>query len=150
MFETAQNGSKWIFWPDSRCRRGGGTAFVGILPRKTPLRMLALALCVHILPRLREQIAHIPDQDLESSKSIFSPTLTGVWYSVIFRIFCAFWLLQTSCHVLCVCYEVCGSGTGRNSGHGTYFHAPDASESHLSYFLRTCTVKSLFSHLCNF
>ena len=60
----------------------------------------------------------------------------GEWFSDIFRIFCAFWLLQTSCHVLCVCYEVCGSGTGRNSGHSTYFHAPDASESHLSYFLR--------------
>eukprot|EP00966_Prymnesium_polylepis_P162763 3761912-Prymnesium_polylepis.1 len=26
---------------------------------------------VHILPRLRERFAHIPDQDLESFKSIF-------------------------------------------------------------------------------
>ena len=63
----------------------------------------------------------------------------GEWFSVIFRIFCAFWLLQTSCHVLYVFYEVCGSSTGQNSGHSTYFHAPDASESYLSYFLCTCS-----------
>ena len=60
----------------------------------------------------------------------------GEWFSVIFRIFFAFWLLLTGCLVLCVFYEVCGSSTGRNSGHSTYFYAPDASESQLTYFLR--------------
>ena len=68
----------------------------------------------------------------------------GEWFSVIFRIFCAFWLLQTSCHVLYVFYEVCGSSTGRNSGLSTYFYAPDASESQLTYFLRICGIKHIY------
>ena len=64
----------------------------------------------------------------------------GEWFLDIFRIFCAFWLLQTSCHVLYVFYEVCGSSTGRNSGLSTYVYAPDASESQLTYFLRIWSV----------
>jgi hypothetical protein len=47
---------------------------------KTPPRLLTLCTVVHMSPyiaHLRELVGHIPDQDLESFRSIFSETLKG-------------------------------------------------------------------------
>ena len=74
---TAQN-DILRFCPIFSADVGDGMAFGGIFSEKRRCGAGSVGPYVHILPRLREDLAHIPDQDLESSKSIFLHFLSKI------------------------------------------------------------------------